>query len=150
MNGGTPFATNQFGTKVEIGHNTGILTVGYSVVNPGLGIQIPWSASPFYTYALIQGFLRAGEQAVMIGLSQTLKPVGLPDIAVVGPLLQRLDQRRRRGRAAGRERMGLPHRLAPQPQAPAGPLVPHAVRPVHGVAGRHDHQQRRAADRAEL
>jgi hypothetical protein len=82
MNGGRPFATNQFGTKVEVGYDTGILTVGYSVVNPNLAIQIPWSASPFYTYALIQGFLRAGEQAVMIGLSQTLKPVGLPDIAV--------------------------------------------------------------------
>lgn len=82
MNGGRPFATNQFGTKVELGYDTGILTLAYSVVNPDLAIQIPWSASPFYTYALIQGFLRAGEQAVMIGLSQTLKPVGLPDIAV--------------------------------------------------------------------
>lgn len=82
MNGGRPFATNQFGAKVELGYDTGIVTVGYSVVNPDLAIQIPWSASPFYTYALIQGFLRAGEQAVMVGLSQTLKPVGLPDIAV--------------------------------------------------------------------
>lgn len=82
MNGGTPFATNQFGTKVDLGHGTGILTLGYSVVSPGFAIQTPWSASPFYTNALIQGFLRAGEQAVMVGVSQTLKPIGLPGIAL--------------------------------------------------------------------
>ena len=82
INGGTPFATNQLGTKVDLGFGTGILTLGYSVVNPGLGILTPWSANPFYTDALIQGFQRAGEQAVMIGLSHTLKPVGLPGIAL--------------------------------------------------------------------
>ncbi len=82
MNGGTPFATNQFGTKVDLGYGTGILTLGYSVVSPGFAIQTPWSASPFYTDALIQGFLRAGEQAVMVGVSQTLKPIGLPGIAL--------------------------------------------------------------------
>lgn len=82
MNGGTPFATNQFGAKVDLGFDTGILTLGYSVVNPGFTIQTPWSASPFYTDALIQGFLRAGEQAVMIGLSHTLKRIGLPDVAL--------------------------------------------------------------------
>lgn len=82
INGGNAFATNQFGMKVDLGYETGILTLGYSVTNPGLGILTPWSANPFYTDALIQGFQRAGEQAVMIGLSHTLKPVGLPGIAL--------------------------------------------------------------------
>jgi len=82
INGGNAFATNQFGMKVDLGYRTGILTLGYSVTNPGLGILTPWSANPFYTDGLIQGFQRAGEQAVMIGLSHTLKPVGLPGIAV--------------------------------------------------------------------
>jgi hypothetical protein len=68
--------------KVDLGYDTGILTLGYSVTNPGLGILTPWSANPFYTDALIQGFQRAGEQAVMICLSHTLKPVGLPGIAL--------------------------------------------------------------------
>ena len=82
INGGNAFATNQLGIKVDLGYDTGILTLGYSVTNPGLGILTPWSANPFYTDALIQGFQRAGEQAVMIGLSHTLKPVGLPSIAL--------------------------------------------------------------------
>lgn len=78
MNGGTPFATNEFGAKVDLGYNTGILSLGYSVTNPGLGILTPWSASPFYTSALIQNFQRAGEQAVMVGLSHSLIGLGLP------------------------------------------------------------------------
>ncbi len=82
MNGGTPFATNQFGAKVDFGYDTAILTVGYSVVNPGFAIQTPWSANPFYTDALIQGFQRAGEQAVMVGLSHRLTHIGLPGVAV--------------------------------------------------------------------
>ena len=82
INGGKAFATNQLGMKVDLGYETGILTLGYSVTDPGLGILTPWSANPFYTDALIQGFQRAGEQAVMIGLSHTLKPVGLPGVAL--------------------------------------------------------------------
>jgi hypothetical protein len=78
MNGGTPFATSEFGAKVDLGYNNGILTLGYSVTGPGLGILTPWSASPFYTSALIQNFQRAGEQAVMVGLSHSLIGLGLP------------------------------------------------------------------------
>lgn len=81
MNGGTPFATNQFGAKVDLGYDTAILTLGYSVVNPGLAIQTPWSANPFYTDALIQDFQRAGEQTFMVGLSYVLKPIGLPGVS---------------------------------------------------------------------
>lgn len=81
MNGGTPFATNQFGAKVDLGYNTGILTLGYSVVNPGFGIQTPWSANPFYTDAQIQAFQRPGEQALMVGLSYVFTPIGLPGVA---------------------------------------------------------------------
>ncbi len=82
MNGGTPFATNQFGTKIDFGYETAILTLGYSVVNTGFAIQTPWSANPFYTDALIQDFQRAGEQAVMVGLSHRLTHFGLPGVAV--------------------------------------------------------------------
>jgi hypothetical protein len=81
MNDGTPFATNQFGAKVDLGYDTAILTLGYSVVSPGLAIQTPWSANPFYTDALIQGFQRAGEQTFMVGLSYVLKPIGLPGVS---------------------------------------------------------------------
>lgn len=81
MAGGTPFATNQFGAKVDLGYDTAILTLGYSVVAPGFAIQTPWSANPFYTDALIQGFQRAGEQTFMVGLSYVLKPIGLPGVS---------------------------------------------------------------------
>jgi hypothetical protein len=81
LNGGTPFATNQFGTKVDLGYQTGILTLGYSVVNPGFAIQTPWSANPFYTDAQIQNFQRAGEQALMVGLSYVFTPIGIPGVA---------------------------------------------------------------------
>ena len=81
LNGGNYFATNQFGTKVDLGYRTGILTVGYSVVNPTFAIQTPWSANPFYTDAQIQSFQRAGEQALMVGLSYVFTPVGLPGVA---------------------------------------------------------------------
>ena len=81
LNGGNYFATNQFGAKVDLGYQTGILTVGYSVVNPTFAIQTPWSANPFYTDAQIQAFNRAGEQAVMVGLSYVLTPIGLPGVA---------------------------------------------------------------------
>ncbi|SEN94125.1 outer membrane porin, OprD family [Rhodospirillales bacterium URHD0017] len=81
LNSGNYFATNQFGAKVDLGYQTGILTVGYSVVNPTFAIQTPWSANPFYTDAQIQSFNRAGEQAVMVGLSYVLTPIGLPGVA---------------------------------------------------------------------
>ena len=81
LNGGNYFATNQFGTKIDFGYQTGILTVGYSTVNPSFAIQTPWSANPFYTDAQIQAFNRAGEQALMVGLSYVFTPIGLPGVA---------------------------------------------------------------------
>jgi hypothetical protein len=81
MNGGTAFATNQFGAKVDLGYQTGILTLGYSVVNPNFAIQTPWSANPFYTDAQILAFQQAGEQAFMVGLSYVFTPIGLPGVA---------------------------------------------------------------------
>lgn len=81
LNGGVSFATNQLGAKVELGYDTAILTLGYSVVNPGFGIQTPWSANPFYTDAQIQDFQRAGEQALMVGASYVFKHIGLPGVA---------------------------------------------------------------------
>ena len=82
LNGGTYCATNQFGVKVDLGYKTAILTVGYSVVNPGFAMQTPWSANPFYTDAQIQAFNRAGEQARhgrACPMSST--PLGLPGVA---------------------------------------------------------------------
>jgi hypothetical protein len=81
LNGGNYFATNQFGTKIDFGYQTGILTVGYSTVNPSFPIQTPWSANPFYTDGQIQAFNRAGEQALMVGLSYVFTPIGLPGVA---------------------------------------------------------------------
>ncbi len=81
LNGGTYFATSQLGAKVELGYDTAILTLGYSVVDPGFAIQTPWSASPFYTDAQIQNFQRAGEQAAMVGASYVFKHLGLPGVA---------------------------------------------------------------------
>jgi hypothetical protein len=80
-NGGTPWATNQFGTQLQLGYSTGILTAAYSVVNPGFNIQTPWSANPFYTDAQILSFNRAGESTVMLGLSYVASPLGLPGVA---------------------------------------------------------------------
>jgi hypothetical protein len=81
LTGGNYFATNQFGAKVDLGYQTGILTLGYSVVNPTFAIQTPWSANPFYTDGQIQAFNRAGEQAFMAGLSYIFTPIGLPGVA---------------------------------------------------------------------
>jgi hypothetical protein len=81
LNGGTYFATNQFGARLELGYQTGILTLGYSVVNPNFQMQNPWSDNPFYTNAMTQSFQRAGEQAMVVGASYVFTPVGLPGIA---------------------------------------------------------------------
>lgn len=81
LNGGTYWATNQFATQLQVGYSTGILTAAYSVVNPGFGIQTPWSANPFYTDAQILSFNRAGESTVMLGLSYVFTPIGLPGVA---------------------------------------------------------------------
>ncbi|TAJ23487.1 MAG: outer membrane porin, OprD family, partial [Reyranella sp.] len=40
MNGGTPFATNEVGAKVQLGWDEFILTLGYTAVNPGFALQI--------------------------------------------------------------------------------------------------------------
>jgi hypothetical protein len=81
LNGGTYFATNQFGARLELGYQTGIVTLGYSVVNPDFQMQNPWSDNPVYTNAMIQSFQRAGEQAIVAGASYVFTPVGLPGIA---------------------------------------------------------------------
>jgi hypothetical protein len=81
LNAGNYWATNQFGTQLQIGYSTAILTAAYSVVNPGFNMQTPWSANPFYTDAQILAFNRAGENAVMLGASYVMGPIGLPGVA---------------------------------------------------------------------
>ncbi|MBS0525860.1 MAG: OprD family outer membrane porin [Proteobacteria bacterium] len=80
LNGGTYWATNDFGIQAQLGFSTAILTAAYTVVNPGFNMQTPWSANPFYTDAQIQAFNRAGESAVMAGLSYVFTPLGLPGV----------------------------------------------------------------------
>jgi hypothetical protein len=60
-NGGNYYQTSQFGSRLEIGKSTGILTLGFSTVGPNFAMMNPWSANPIYTDAQIQGFQRAGE-----------------------------------------------------------------------------------------
>ena len=81
LNNGTYWATNQFGTQLQLGYSTGILTAAYTVVNPGFNMQTPWSANPFYTDAQILSFNRAGESTVMFGASYVMTPIGLPGVA---------------------------------------------------------------------
>jgi len=80
LNGGSYFRTGQFGAEVKVGYQTGIFTAAYTVVDPGLAMQTPWSSNPFYTDALIQSFNRAGENAFALGLSYGFTPLGLPGV----------------------------------------------------------------------
>ena len=80
-NGGAYYQTNQFGSRLDLGYQTGILTLGYSVVNPDFQMQNPWSSNPAYTNAMIQSFQRAGENALVVGASYVFTPIGLPGIA---------------------------------------------------------------------
>jgi hypothetical protein len=77
LNGGTYFATDQFGARTEFGYQTGIFTLGYSVVDQGFRMQNPWSDNPVYTNGMIQSFQRAGEQAMVVGASYVFTPLGL-------------------------------------------------------------------------
>jgi hypothetical protein len=81
LNAGTYWATSQLATQLQVGYSNGILTAAYSAVNPGFTIQTPWSANPFYTDAQILSFNRAGESAIMLGLSYVMTPIGLPGVA---------------------------------------------------------------------
>lgn len=58
-----PFATNQFGLKVDLGFETGILTVAQFRGESWTRHSDTVERQPFYTEGLIQGFQRAGEQA---------------------------------------------------------------------------------------
>lgn len=80
-NGGRYFSTNQFGARLALGSQTGILTLGYSSVAPDYRMQNPWSANPFYTDAMIQSFQRAGEQAFVAGASYVFTPLGIEGVA---------------------------------------------------------------------
>jgi hypothetical protein len=80
LNSGTYWATNQFGVQGQIGIHDAILSAAYTTVNPGFNMQTPWSANPFYTDAQIQAFNRAGESAVMVGLSYVLTTFGLSEV----------------------------------------------------------------------
>jgi hypothetical protein len=79
--GGNYFNTNQFGARLDVGYDTGIFTVAYSVVNPNFNMQNPWSANPIYTDAITLSFQRAGESALMVGGSYVFTRHGLPGIA---------------------------------------------------------------------
>lgn len=78
---GSNFSTGQFGARLQMGRDTGILTAAYTVVQPGFAMQSPWSFNPFYTDALVQSFQRAGENAVLLGLSYDFTPLGMKGIA---------------------------------------------------------------------
>jgi hypothetical protein len=80
-NGGTPYQTNLFGSRLEFGYRSGILTLGYSTVNPNFAMVNPWSDAPNYTNSQIQTFTRAGENALMAGLSYVFTPTGLTGVA---------------------------------------------------------------------
>jgi hypothetical protein len=80
LNGGNYWETNQFGVQGQIGFHDAILSAAYTVVNPGFNMQTPWSSNPFYTDAQIQSFNRAGEGAIMVGLSYVFTPLGLPGV----------------------------------------------------------------------
>jgi hypothetical protein len=80
-NGGTYYQTSQFGSRLELGSSTGILTLGFSTVNPAFAMMNPWSSNPIYTDSLIQSFQRAGENTLMAGLSYVMTPIGLPGVA---------------------------------------------------------------------
>jgi hypothetical protein len=80
-NGGNYYQTNQFGSRVLFGYGTGILTLGFSTVNPNFAMMNPWSANPIYTDAQIQSFQRAGENALMAGVSYVFTPIGVPGVA---------------------------------------------------------------------
>ncbi len=81
INGGVPYQTSQFGSRLEFGYATGILTLGYSTVNPNFAMINPWSANPAYTNAQVLSFQRAGENTLMTGLSYVMTPHGLPGVA---------------------------------------------------------------------
>ena len=81
LNNGAYWSTGEFGTRLQLGYRSSIFTVGFSAVNPGFSMQSPWSSNPIYTDAQIQPFQRAGEQAVMVGFSWVLTPLGMPGIA---------------------------------------------------------------------
>ena len=80
INGGNYWVTNQFGVQGQIGLYDAILSAAYTEVNPGFNMQTPWSSNPFYTDAQIQAFNRAGEGAIMVGLSYVFTPLGLPGV----------------------------------------------------------------------
>jgi hypothetical protein len=80
LNGGNPFVTNQFGVQGQLGFYNAILSAAYTVVNPGFNMQTPWSSNPFYTDAQIQAFNRAGEGAILVGLSYVFTSLGLPGV----------------------------------------------------------------------
>src|SRR6478672_4222740 len=75
LNGGTYWATNQFGVQGQLGYEGAILTAAYTVVNQGFNMQTPWSSNPFYTDAQILAFNRAGENTVMFGASYVMAPI---------------------------------------------------------------------------
>jgi len=75
------FATGQFGSRLQAGISTAILTFAYTAVGDGYAMQNPWSSNPFYTDALILSYQRAGENALQIGLSYDLSPIGLKGVA---------------------------------------------------------------------
>jgi len=80
LNGGTYWATNQFGVQGQLGYEGAILTAAYTVVNQGFNMQTPWSSNPFYTDAQILAFNRAGEGAILLGASYVFTSLGLPGV----------------------------------------------------------------------
>ena len=78
---GSYYQTDQFGARLQAGHETGIFTAAYTVVDPNFSMQTPWSANPFYIDAHILAFDRAGENATLLGASYDFTPVGLRGVA---------------------------------------------------------------------
>ena len=64
----------------QLGIHNAILTATYTVVDQGFNMQVPWSANPFYTDGQILAFNRAGEGAIMVGLSYVFTSLGLPGV----------------------------------------------------------------------
>jgi hypothetical protein len=63
------FDTNLFGLSLAASRSGMLLRLAYTQTDDGSDIRSPWGGGPWYNNMMLEGFSRAGEKALRLGLS---------------------------------------------------------------------------------
>jgi hypothetical protein len=82
------FNTNMLAAKLELKQDNITWRAGFSTTDENSGIQKPYGNPANYLSVIVDDFDRAGEDAILVGMSYDFKRVGIGDLSAFGNIVK--------------------------------------------------------------